>query len=256
MMAEMQKAIEDSGYGKNQVIVTARRALGINRFYLVYAIIVGTGVLVLLNPSSPIRFTNLTNTTGIISNAVNAEAGIPLLAVPFTVLPMMMLTTPMVVLFAYDKNNGMLEYLLSLGTTQRDIYLRYLDAALLNAVVYLLVFGALNMLYSYIQSGTRVLLTTGVILATGGLIAVSTVAFIMTVMMIFSSLQKSRAGGNQPLAITLGLVGVFPGYFIPFLFQYSVAIEIEIVQGTLIAAVALILVALSGRLVRREKLLP
>jgi hypothetical protein len=255
-MAEMQKTTEDSGYGRNQVIVTARRALGINRFYPVNAIIIGIGVLVFLNPASSIRLANLTNTTGIINSAVNAEAGIPLLAIPFTVLPMMMLTTPMVVLFAYDKNNGMLEYLLSLGTTQRDIYLRYLDAALLNAVVYLLVFGALNVLYSYIQSGTRVLSTTGVILGIGGLIAMSTVAFIMTVMMIFGSLQKSRSGGNQPLAIMLGLVGVFPGYFIPFLFQYSVAVEMEIVQGALIAAVALILVALSGRLVRREKLLP
>jgi len=68
--------------------------------------------------------------------------------------------------------------------------------------------------------------------------------------------RKPRAGGNQPLAMTLGLVGVFPGYFIPFLFQYNTAVEVEIVEGALIAAIALVLVALSGRLVRREKLLP
>ncbi|HYB76412.1 MAG TPA: hypothetical protein VEC08_05600 [Nitrososphaerales archaeon] len=255
-MARMQEMTNGSGNGRNQVIVTAGRALGINRFYLAYAIMMGFGVLVFLNPSSSIRITSLISTAGITSGAANAKAAIPLLAVPFTVLPMMMLTTPVVVLFAYDKSNGMLEYLLSLGTTQRDIYLRYLDAALLDAVVYLLFFGALNALYSYIQSGTGGLSTTGVILGTGGLIAVSTVAFIMTVMMIFSSLQKSRAGGNQPLAMTLGLVGVFPGYFIPFLFQYNTAVEVEIVEGALIAAIALVLVALSGRLVRREKLLP
>lgn len=253
-MAERQKAKAEPRYGENQVIVTARRALGLSRFYLVYAVIIGIGLLI-FNPTY-VNVSNLTSTTGIVSGAVSAKTGIPLLAVPFSVLPMMMLTTPMVILFVYDKNSGMLEYLLSLGMTQRDTYLRYLKAALLNGIVYLVVFGTLDMLYSYLRFGTEYFSTTGTVLAVGALISVSTVAFIINVMMVFSSLQKSRAGGNQPLAITLGLVGVFPGYFIPFLFQYNAAIEVEIVQGALIAAVALILVGLSGKLVKREKFLP
>ena len=162
----------------------------------------------------------------------------------------------MVVLFVYDKNNGVLEYLISLGMTQSDIYARYLKAALLVAVSYLLTFGTLNLLYSFARFGTAYLSRMLVILGIGALIAVSTVAFIISMMMIFSSLQKARTGGNQPMAITLGLVGVFPGYFIPFIFPYSTAIAVEIVQGAIIAVVALIPILMSSRLVSREKFLP
>ncbi len=140
--------------------------------------------------------------------------------------------------------------------TQRDIYARYLKAALLVAASYLLIFGALNLLYSFVLFGTIYLSTMLMILGIGALIAVSTVAFIMTMMMIFSSLQKARNGGNQPLAVTLGLVGVFPGYFIPFIFNYDTAIAVEIVQGAIIAVVALILILMSSRLINREKFLP
>ena len=167
-----------------------------------------------------------------------------------------MLTTPMVVLFVYDKNNGVLEYLISLGMTQGDIFARYLRAALLVAVSYLLIFGTLNLLYSFARFGTTYLSTMLVVLGIGGLIAVSTVAFIMAMMMIFSSLQKARGGGNQPLAITLGLVGVLPGYFIPFIFNYGTAIALEIVQGAIIAFVAIVLIVMSSRLINREKFLP
>ncbi len=169
---------------------------------------------------------------------------------------MMMLTTPMVILFVYDKNNGVLEYLISLGMTQRDIYTRYLKAALLIGASYLLIFGALNMMYSFVLFGTTYLSTMLIILSIGALIAVSTVAFMMTMMMIFSSLQKSRNGGNQPLAITLGIVGFLPGYFIPFIFSYNTALAVEILQGAIIGGVAILLIVMSSSMINREKFLP
>jgi hypothetical protein len=162
----------------------------------------------------------------------------------------------MVVLFVYDKNNGVLEYLISLGMMQGDIFARYLKAALLVSVSYLLIFGTLNLLYSFVRFGTAYLSTMLVILGIGTLVAVSTVAFIMAMMMIFTSLQKSRTGGNQPLALTLGAVGVFPGYLIPFIFPYNTAIAVEIVQGVVVAGVALVPILMSSRLVSREKFLP
>jgi len=251
-------------FRENQLVVTAKRALGLNKFYVAIAIAIGVGVLIFLNPTyiNTAAYTSATNHTGVLSSVINARTGgdatlgLPLLAVPFTVLPMMMLTTTMVILFVYDKNNGVLEYLISLGMNQRSIYMRYMGAALLNAVCYLLVFGILNLIYSYIQFGTKALGTMLLVLGIGTVIAVSTVAFIMTMMMIFSVLQKARSGGNQPLAVTLGLIVVFPGYFIPFIFPYNTAVAVEIGIAILIAAVAILLMLLSGKYINREKFLP
>lgn len=260
-MAKPQKDNKDAEVRENQVIVTAKRALGINKLYIVIAIIIGLGVLFLLNPTvvNLSKSTNSVVNIGSIASAkagANSKQGLPLLAVPFSVLPMMMLTTPMVILFVYDKNNGVLEYLISLGMTQRDIYTRYLKAALLIGASYLLIFGALNMIYSFVLFGTTYLSAMLIILSIGALIAVSTVAFMMTMMMIFSSLQKSRNGGNQPLAITLGIVGFLPGYFIPFIFSYNTALAVEILQGAIIGGVAILLIVMSSSMINREKFLP
>jgi hypothetical protein len=252
-MAKTTGREQDTGFRENQIIVAAKRALGLNKFYVAIAIAIGLGVIFFLNPTLATSSTSSNNSTSI-SSATSSP--LPLFAVPFSVVPMLMLTTPMVVLFVYDKNNGVLEYLISLGMTQGDIFARYLKAALLVAVSYLLIFGTLNLLYSFVRFGTTYLSTMLLILGIGALIAVSTVAFIMTMMMVFSSLQKARTGGNQPLAVSLGLVGVFPGYFIPFIFPYDTAIAVEIVQGAIIAVVALIPIFMSSRLVSREKFLP
>jgi hypothetical protein len=263
-MAKPQNRGRGTEFRENQVIVTAKRALGLSRFYVVIAVAIGLGVLFLLNPTyvNISKYSNSSSQGISIGSFTTNQTGnssaqaLPLLAIPFSVMPMMMLTTPMVILFVYDKNNGVLEYLISLGMTQREIYARYLKAALLVGASYLLIFGALNLLYSFIQFGTAYLSAMLMILGIGTLIALSTVAFIITMMMVYSSLQKTRSGGNQPLAITLGFVGVVPGYFIPFIFNYSTAIALEIVQGVIIAAVALILIVMSSRLINREKFLP
>src|SRR5208283_5119828 len=105
------------------------------------------------------KYSNSSNHSINISSAAstskgdNSKMGIPLLAVPFTVLPMMMLTTPMVILFIYDKNNGVLEYLLSLGMTQRDIYTRYLKAALLLVLLLSIIFVPAVLAYTYVFWG-------------------------------------------------------------------------------------------------------
>jgi hypothetical protein len=249
-VAKPQNDGKGTQFKENQVIVAAKRALGLNKFYVAIAVAIGLGVLFVLNPA----YANASSHTTSAGPATVTTTS--LLAVPFSVLPMMTLTTPMVVLFVYDKNNGVLEYLLSLGITQGEIYARYLKAALLVAVSYLLTFGTLNLVYSFARFGTAYLSRMLVILGIGGVIAVSTVAFIMAMMMIFSSLQKSRSGGNQPLAVSLGLVGVLPGYIIPFVLPYDTAIAVEIAQGAIIAVLAITLIFMSPRLVRREKFLP
>jgi hypothetical protein len=233
---------------ENSVVVTAMRALGISKMYIFLAILFTVIRLTVINPTYG----------GTISQAVQVSSSeLSLLTVPFDVLPVTMLITPIVILFVYDKNNGVLEYLLSLGMTQQDIYLRYLYAALLITCAYMAIFIAADTVYSYASSGISSMVALLPLLAIGVIIAFSTVAFVITMMMAFSVLQKSRAGGNQPLAILLGtFVVVIPGYTIPFAFPFNIAILLEIAQAAILALIALAVILLSSRLIKREKLLP
>ncbi len=45
-----------------------------------------------------------------------------------------MVPMPVILLYVYDKNNGVLEHLLSIGWNQNDIFKQYLKAALFLAV--------------------------------------------------------------------------------------------------------------------------
>jgi hypothetical protein len=251
---------------ENSVVVTARRALGLGKMYIFLAIFITILRLTVINPVyyvGAIGHVNITSLNSSVNQSVSASvkdakvnSELSLFTVPFDVLPVIMLLTPIIVLFVYDKNNGVLEYLLSLGITQRDIYLRYLYAALLIACIYMIILIAADTLYSYASSGISSAVALLPIFAIAVIIALSTVAFVITIMMAFSVLQKSRAGGNQPLALSIGLVGVVPGYFIPFLFAFNTAILLEIAQAAILALIALTVILLSSRLIRREKLLP
>ena len=58
--------------------------------------------------------------------------------------------TPVILLYVYDKNNGVLEYLLSLGWNQSDIFKRYLKAALFLALTLFIAEFAANVIVSVI----------------------------------------------------------------------------------------------------------
>jgi hypothetical protein len=267
----MTNAKTQVGILDSPAVITAKRALGFGKMYIVIALFIALISITILNygylskaislagnMTSNSVSSNTMTTNGVAAGAQSSiqNDGTPLLQVPFDVLPSIMLVTPIVILFVYDKNNGVLEYMLSLGMTQRDIYLRYLKAAILIVIVYLLFFASANAAYSYIKFGAKTAMSVLQILLVAAIIALSTVAFMITMMMTFSSLQKSRAGGNQPLAITLGMVGVIPGYLIPFAFSFTTGIAIEVAEAIIISLVALVLLALSGKLIKREKILP
>src|SRR5208283_5693539 len=93
------------------------------------------------------------------SKSLRAGLGTPLLALPLDMVPVLMLATPVVLLFVYDKNNGVLEYLLSLGMTQRDIYMRYIKAALLLAFVFSIIFVPAVLAYTYATQGAGAVAT-------------------------------------------------------------------------------------------------
>ena len=247
-------------------MVTARRALGITKMYLAMTVFFMILATVAWNPGNFANRTNASASNSIAANAsslgsVASAAGagsggsLVLLAVPLYIVPLIMLTMPVLILFVYDKNNGMLEYMLSLGMSQKDIYTRYLNAALLMALVALAVFMPLNMAYSRMVYGPVTFAAILPVYPLAACLSVSIVAFTAMSMMAFSSLQKSRAGSNQPLGIAIGYAPTIPAYFaLAMPLDTAIYFDIAIIAVVAIAAATLLLS--SKKLIRRESLLP
>lgn len=176
-----------------------------------------------------------------------------LISVPLQVFAALAFATPVLLLYVYDKNNGVLEYFLSLGMDQGDIYRRYLKASLLltgGLVVFEIV---ANLVAGLIQRVNLLdLLELSSLVA---IIALPVVSLVTMVMMAFSSLQKQRIGSNQPLGIALGVALVFPSYVGPLAVP-SFAIPIDITIAVSVTVLTIVMLVLAGRLISREKLLP
>jgi hypothetical protein len=99
---------------------------------------------------------------------------------------------------------------------------------------------------------TLPLVATGVATA----LSLSVVSFDMVAMMTFSSLQKPRAGANQPLGLALGGLLVFPAYLTPWILPFIGVVVVDLAEAVLIAALSIALFLLSSGLISREKLLP
>ena len=73
---------------------------------------------------------------------IDLTSNFPLLSIALLSLSAVMFALPVIMLFVYDKNNGVLEYLLSTGLDQLDIFKGYVKASLVLAT-YLLVFAVI-----------------------------------------------------------------------------------------------------------------
>jgi magnesium-transporting ATPase (P-type) len=178
-----------------------------------------------------------------------------LLSVSFMAFGLLMFQTPVILLYVYDKNNGVLEYLLSLGWNQSDVFKQYLKAALFLAST-LFVSESIVVLIAGALSGSQAaFLLDLLMLALTAFLGLSVVSLVTLALMAFSSLQKQRVGANSPLAMVLGVVFIFPTFYLSFLGfipELLVDVSISILAGALSAA----LLILSSRLIRREKMLP
>ncbi|MFZ1021224.1 MAG: hypothetical protein WAN56_05430, partial [Halobacteriota archaeon] len=177
-----------------------------------------------------------------------------LLSVPLTAIAAVMLTTSVILLYVYDKNNGVLEYFLSLGMNQGDIYKRYLKAGLILVSLLMIAVAVANVAVGLLLRGdvTVSLEATGVAAA----LSLSVVSFDTMAMMTFSSLQKPRAGANQPLGLALGGLLVVPAYLTPWILPFIGVVVVDLAEAIIIAALSIALFLLSSRLISREKLLP
>ena len=238
----------------DQGVIIARRSVSLSRTYPILGVLLALlGLLV----SSLSGVVNSVATNAIPANATGASGlnlaqGITFIAVPLQTFAAVIFATPVLLLFVYDKNNGVLEYFLSLGMSQGEIYGRYLKAALILASAAVGFDVVVDVTAGLVQG------TGGLMLEVAGLVAVlslPTVCFSALIMMSFSSLQKQRVGSNQPLGMAIGIFIVMPAYVGPLVVP-SLALAIDLLLAGLIVGLSLVMYLLSSRLISREKLLP
>lgn len=225
--------------------IILKRSVNLSKTYVILSMFIA---LMAIGISSVANFIPTTT-----SATVAMKTFFPILFIAFASLGNILIATPVLLLFVYDKNNGVLEYLLSTGMNQFDLFKSYLMASLSLAGIMLcgelLGYAVLNL-----YLGIDITLLVFIIILTP-VMSLSVVTFTTVIMMAFSSLQKQRVGANQPLGIGLGVIFIFPSILIPEIFP-SFAITVVILNVIVIAAISSCIFILSGRLVRREKLLP
>ena len=231
--------------------VTMKRSTRLSKSYIIIGIFLTIYGVVLSNLTTIIP--------SIIPPDINTPVPIdltnsfPLLSIALLSLSAVMFALPVVMLFVYDKNNGVLEYLLSTGLDQLDIFKGYVKASLVLAT-YLLFFAIILNTVVGILLGTNLTLLVTIALLTFA-IGISEVFLVSVCMVAFSSLQKTPMGANQPLGIIVGIIPMFPALLLPIAFPtYAIIVDLTIAAITLLASLALLLS--TGRLIRREKLLP
>lgn len=178
-----------------------------------------------------------------------------LLSVSFLALGVVMFPMPVILLYVYDKNNGVLEHLLSIGWDQNDIFKQYLKASLFLALSVFVGESVVVLIAGVIAWSLSIFLLDVTMLLLTAFLGLSVVSFVMMAMMAFSSLQKQRAGGNAPLAMGLGSAFIFPTIYLVFL-GFTLEFLVDLSIASLAAVLSLTLLVLSRRLIRREKMLP
>lgn len=190
---------------------------------------------------------------GGIPSGVNMTAYVGLIGVPLVAMGGLMAGMPTTLLFVHDKDNGTLEYLLSMGFDQRDIFRTYLAASVMLGAPLLVGGGVAASLVDLLTGGGVALAATVLIciLALGfAVIALTTV-----LMTAFSALQKQPLGMNQPLGIALGAF-VLVGAMMAPLAAPGDALIFELLIAAIVVGASLALLAATPKLIRREKMLP
>jgi hypothetical protein len=234
----------------------AKRSLSLSKTYLVLGLIMGAFGAVLSGLSSflgNLATSSVVPVNATASSGLDVTAALPLVSVALQVIAALMFSIPVLLLYVYDKNNGVLEYFLSLGMDQGDVYRQYLKAAILLASGLVAYEAAVNLGIGLAEGAS--LGTQLEVSALVAVLALPIVSFESLIMMSFSSLQKQRVGSNQPLGMAVGVLLVMPAYIIP-LAAPSLALTVDLLLAGGITVLALALYVSSSRLIRREKLLP
>ncbi len=187
------------------------------------------------------------------SSGPNVGAYFSLIPVPIVCIGGLIGSAPVSLLFVHDKDNGTLEYLLSMGFDQRDVFRAYLTASLILGLPPLLLGGAGASAVVFLMGRGADLAAT--VLVCSLALGLADVALVAVLMSAFSALQRQPVGMNQPLGISIGAF-VLVGALLAPLAAGSLAIVLELVLSAVVAAVSLGLLAMTPKLIRREKMLP
>lgn len=231
--------------------VTLKRSTRLSKSYFIIGLITTIYGIVLSNLMTVIP--------KIIPSDINTPVPIdlmnnfPLLSIALLSMSAVLFALPVIMLYVYDKNNGVLEYLLSTGLDQLDIFKGYVKASLILAT-YLLIFAVILNTAVGLLLGTSLILLATIATLTFA-IGISEVFLVSVCMVAFSSLQRTPMGANQPLGVVIGIIPMFPALILPIVFPaYAIIFDLTIAAIILLASSALLLS--TGRLIRREKLLP
>lgn len=238
-------------------VIIAKRSISLTKSYpIIGAFLALMGLLLSVVPGlvQNIPATGTPSNIGAtnITQSVDVMNGLPFLAVPLQAFAAIIFATPVLLLFVYDKNNGVLEYFLSLGMNQRDVHRQYLKAALFLSLTIIVSEVVMDVLAGLIQGTGIVMLEISGLVVT---LSLSVVTFGTLIMISFSSLQKQRVGSNQPLGMAIGVFVVMPSYVVPLIIP-NLAFEVDLLLATVIVGLSALTYSMSGRLISREKLLP
>jgi len=229
-----------------------KRSTHLSRSYIIIGAVITLYGIVLSNLMTiiPSLIPSNMNTTAL---PIDLESNFPLLSIALLSMAAVLFSLPVIMLYVYDKNNGVLEYLLSTGLDQLDLFKGYVKASLVLAT-YLLVFAViLNTAVGILLGTSLTLLATIAILSFA--IGISEVFLVSVCMIAFSSLQRTPMGANQPLGVIIGIIPMLPTLILPLLFPaYAIIVDLTIAAITMFTSLALLLS--TSRLIRREKLLP
>lgn len=187
------------------------------------------------------------------SSGPDMQAYLSLIPVPIVCIGGLIASAPVSLLFVHDKDNGTLEYLLSMGLDQRDVFRAYLTASLILGLP-ALAMGGVGAAAVVALTGRGIDLTATVLVCSFAL-GLADVALVTVLMSAFSALQRQPVGMNQPLGISIGAF-VLVGALLAPLAAGSFAIVFELALSAIVAGISLGLLAATPKLIRREKMLP
>jgi len=230
----------------SSAVIFAKRSLSLSKIQFAMGIVIASAGIVLFNAGNHLTLNG--------HALVNGQ--LALLSVSLMAEGILLSSIPLILLYVYDKNNGVLEYLLSLGWNQYDIFKRYLEAALFLALTIFIYELAANVAVNVVIGTSVTLILSLVVSAVTAALGFSVVSFVTVAMVDFSSLLKQRVGGNSPLAYTLGAPIIALTFLLAFIFPFFTGVLIELLIAGVVGALSIVLLILSSRLIRREKMLP
>ncbi len=221
-----------------------RRSASMGRGYVILSFVLGVILVAVFNVAG------IAGNVASNGQTVNVTQLLGSYFVPFGAMVGVIITIPVYMLFVFDKNAGVLEYLLAVGMDQREVFTGYLKAALGLALVVMLPLVLLNTVLT--QVGPSIALEeAGLAIATG----VADVSFVTVLMTAFSSMQRKPSGMNSPLGISIGVVLVLPEFLLATLLGTAI-LWLDLGIFVAVSVTAIVLLFSLDRLIRREKMLP